>query len=146
MPKFLPILNAAGCLMLAGLAVVQWRKERTLDGRLHAVRVELGEARTAHRAEERRAAALERDIAMLKESLESTQKAAEQGARDLAEQGVEAEALRAELEAARVQVEEWREALAARDARIEELDAALAAARKRLEEAIARLKGGGGGN
>ncbi len=139
-PRVLPILNAIGCLLLTGLVVAQWRKERTLDGTLTELRGDLATARQQAADETERRAALERDIAVLKESIEATQQAAETAARSLAEKDQVATRLQTDLTAAREQVTAWETALKARDERIRSLDADLAATRKRLDEAIARLK------
>ena len=114
--RALPILNAIGCLVLTGVIVLQWQRERALDGSLAQLKSELA-------SESKRAADLERDIAVLKESLEATQQSAAQAAAE--------------------QLTIWQTAVAGRDAKLRELDAALAATRQRLDAAIARLKEAG---
>ena len=85
--RVLPILNAVGCLILAGLVVVQWNKEHAVDQKMTKLGGELTAAREQAAAEAKRAAALERDISVLKESIESAQKASEESARRFAEKG-----------------------------------------------------------
>lgn len=145
-PRVLPVLNAIGCLLLTGLVVAQWRKERMLDGTLTELRGEVFTARQQAADEAERRAALQRDIAVLKESIEATQQAAEASARSLAEKDRMATQLQRDLTAARAQVTTWETSLKARDERIRSLDADLAATRKRLAEAIARLKDAAPGN
>ena len=121
--RALPILNAIGCLVLTGVIVLQWQRERALDGSLAQLKSELAAAREFSASESKRAADLERDIAVLKESLEATQQSAAQAAAE--------------------QLTIWQTAVAGRDAKLRELDAALAATRQRLDAAIARLKEAG---
>jgi predicted nuclease with TOPRIM domain len=141
--RVLPVLNAVGCIALTVLVVVQWRSEhqsRLLHQSLRK-QVSAGEARAAEDARHR--AALERDIALLKESLEATQHAAEKAGRQLEEKEQVNEALHSELTATRQQLEAWEKAVAQRDERIQTLDAEVIRTRKRLEEAIARLRDAG---
>ncbi len=138
--RALPILNAMGCLALTGLVVVQWRKERTLDGVLASLTTELSSARAGAAEDARRNGALERDLAVLKDALAATQQSAQANAHSLAENVQSVTRLNAELAGARDQVASWRGAVTARDARIRTLDAELVAARHRLDEAIVRLK------
>lgn len=139
-PRALPIVNAIGCLALTAVVVAQWRKERSLEGVLAGVRSELATANEQATREAERRAALERDIAVLKEAIEATQKATETATRSLADKDQLATQLQTELTAAREQVSVWEAALKARDERIRSLDKDLAAARQRLDEAIAKLK------
>ena len=142
-PRVLPLLNAIGCLALTGLVVVQWRKERNLDGELAGTRTELATAKGQAAEESKRRIALERDIAVLKESIEATQQAAESSARAVADKDQLATQLQTELRAALEQVAAWEVAVKARDERISALAADLAATRKRLDEAIDRIKAAG---
>jgi chromosome segregation ATPase len=137
--RILILINSIGCVALIGLAVLQWTKERVLHGTLDTARAELA-AETARAAEHaRQQTALERDIALLKESLTSTQQAAETAARELGEKSTLAATLDTELKTAREQITIWETAIKARDERIATLTTDLAATRKRLDEAIARL-------
>lgn len=141
--RVLPILNAIGCLVLTALVASQWLKERKSDQALTATQSELTAAKEFSASETRRATALERDIAVLKESIEATQKSAEEAARAAAEKTTEASVLEAEITAAREQVKTWEAALAERDAKLRSLDAELLATRQRLGAAIAELKAAG---
>ncbi|MBM3862745.1 MAG: hypothetical protein FJ385_02155 [Verrucomicrobia bacterium] len=139
-PRFLTMLNAVGCLVLGAWVVVQWLREREADLQADRLRAGLAEARALADAEATRRAALERDIAVLKDAVGSTQRSAEESARGLAERDGEVGALRAELDTARSRLAEWEDAVRARDRRIRELESQLAEARKRLVEAVERLK------
>jgi chromosome segregation ATPase len=139
-PRTLPILNGIGCLALTGLVFAQWRKERTLDSALIGVRTQLAAAQDQASSEAKRRAALERDIAVLKEAIEGTQRAAESSARSLAEKDERLTQVQGELSAALAQITRWQAAIEARDERIRLLDTHLATARQRLNEAIAKLK------
>ena len=141
--RVLPILNAIGCLVLTGLVAVQWLKERALNQDIDGLGNQLSEARRQAADEASRRSALERDIAVLKEAIESTQRAAETAAGDLAAKQQLADKLQADLTAATGQVAAWEAALKERDERIRQLDSDLAAARQRLDEAIAKLKAAG---
>ncbi|MEI6177035.1 MAG: hypothetical protein WCS43_09100 [Verrucomicrobiota bacterium] len=139
-PRALPILNALGCLALTGLVVAQWMKERSIHKDLTVVTRQLADAKDETAKETQRRAILEHDIAVLKEAIESTQKAAESTTRELSEKSTLATGLQTELSAAREQVTQWEAAIKARDERIQSLTGDLAATRKRLDEAIAKLK------
>lgn len=138
--RILPILNAVGCLALTGVILLQWSKERKLETSLDARLIELAAAKDQAAAESQRAGNLERDIAVLKESIEATQTAAESASRALAERDLENQALVGEVTAAREQLITWQAALAERDAKIRELGADLTATRQRLDAAVAKLK------
>lgn len=142
-PRALPILNALGCLVLTGLVVAQWMKERSIHDDLTVVTRQLAAARDETTRESQRRAVLERDIAVLKEAIESTQKAAESTTRELSEKSTLAVGLQTELTAAREQVTQWENALKARDERIQSLTSDLAVTRRKLDEAIAKLKAAG---
>ena len=142
-PRILPILNAVGCLALAGLVVAQWQKERALGQVLTRQNAELAENKSQAEKDRKRVAALERDIEVLKETIDTTQKAADESAKSLVEREQNADRIDTELKAAREQLTLWEAALKARDERIVSLDANLAATRKRLDEAVARLKAAG---
>ena len=141
--RALPILNAIGCLALTGLVVAQWHNERQRDATIAGLGAELAAARELAAGEAKRRAAVERDIAVLKEAIEATQRSAESSARSLTEKEQAATQLQTELSTAREQVAAWETAIKARDERIRTLDANLAGTRKRLDEAIAKLKAAG---
>jgi chromosome segregation ATPase len=139
-PRTLTLVNAAGCLVLIGLILAQWGKERLLHGELTQTRAEMAAANNRAAEEAGRRTALERDIGVLKEAITATQQAAETATRELGEKATLATTLEAELKTAREQVTAWETALKARDERIQILSADLATTRKRLDEAVARLK------
>ncbi len=138
--RALPLLNAIGCLALIGLIGIQWLRERATLADLGTLRAELATATARTTAECDRRSALERDLAVLKEAIDATQRAAEATARQLTEQTALTTAVQAELSAASAQVAAWETALKARDERLLTLDADLSATRQRLAEAIAKLK------
>ncbi|MCU0752364.1 MAG: hypothetical protein MUC40_04950 [Akkermansiaceae bacterium] len=128
--RVLPVLNLIGCLALTGLVVVQWRREHITDAVAAGLRRELATALQEIAEAARQRTTLERDIVVLKESIEATQQSAETAARGLAEKEQLNSALETELATAREQVAAWEAALRQRDERI----------RQRLDEAVARLK------
>lgn len=142
-PRALAIINAIGCLLLTALVVVQWRSERVMNGALGRLSAELATVNEQAAEEAKQRAALERDIAVLKETIEATQQAAESSARALVEKDALATRSQTELAAAREQVTAWEAALKVRDERIRSLDTDLSATRKRLDEAIVNLKAAG---
>ncbi len=142
-PRTLPIVNAIGCLALTGLVVAQWRKERSMRDELVETKAKLSLSLQQTDEETKRRTALERDIAVLKETIESAQKAAETSTKDIVEKDRTVTQLQAELTAAREQVAMWEAAIKTRDEQIRTLDGKLAATRKRLEEAIEKLKAAG---
>ena len=139
----LTILNAIGCLVLTGLVAFQWSKERTSHQALQSVRMELAETSAMHTAAITRSTALERDITVLKEAIESTQQAAEAAAQDDATQSARTSQLQADLTVAQEQTKTWQAALAERDAKLKQLNSDLVSTRRRLDESIARLKAAG---
>ncbi len=142
-PRALVIINTIGCLLLTALVVVQWRGERELDETVATLRTQLSTAANQAAEDAKHRAALERDIAVLKESIEATQKAAESSALALAEKDALAERLQTELTAATEQVAAWESALKTRDERILSLSSEIESTRKRLDEAITKLKEAG---
>jgi chromosome segregation ATPase len=137
--RVLPLLNAIGCLILTGVIVLQWRKERTLDEAVAQLGAGLHTANGQAATEAKRAAALERDIAVLKESIEATQQAAEAASRLLAEKEARVSALETETASAREQLTLWQNAVTMRDQKLRDLVAELTATRRRLDEAAAKL-------
>ena len=142
-PRTLPPLNAIGCLALTGLVVAQWRKERSMHSELADTKAKLSLSLQQTDEEVKQRTALERDIAVLKETIESAQKAAESSTKDLVEKDGTVTRLQAELTAAREQITVWEAAMKTRDEQIRTLNDNLAATRKRLDEAIAKLKAAG---
>jgi chromosome segregation ATPase len=143
----LTLLNAAGCVVLALLLILQWHKERTLDGRIQDLKASVVAAQDQHAAARERAALLEREQEMLKESVASLQQAAEASGQLLAQREgriaeleTQALALQGQLARQDQQLKTWQAAIAQRDARLRTLNTDLTSARRRLDEAIAKLK------
>ena len=132
--RSLPMLNAIGCLVLAAVVFSQWAKETRADAEAGKLRVEIAMAFAA--SENKRALDLERDIAVLRESLEATY---QMDAAKIAKSG-----LRESLADAHRQNESLKKSLADRDARIKQLEADLATTRRGLDEAVVRLRQAGG--
>lgn len=136
------MLNAIGCLVLAAVVFTQWGKETRVDAVISKLRVEAAVSRDLLESETKRAGNLERDIGVLKKSLEATQRAALEAADSPGR--LDDGAIRAELAVAREQVENWKAAIAGRDAHIRQMESDLTATRRRLDEAIVKLKQAGG--
>lgn len=143
----LTLANAAGCLILGLLLILQWHKERALDGRIQNLKVSLVAEQDQHAAARERAEVLESEQQMLKESIESLQKAAEQSGKLLAERDGQVADLETQVAALKQQVATldeqlkiWKSAVTLRDERIRALNADLTSARHRLDDAIAKLK------
>jgi chromosome segregation ATPase len=142
--RLLPIINLVGCLLITGIVVAQWLKERGLDSRIESLTKQVSETRGQYEAEHKRATALEHDIAQLKDAIESTVQAKKDAEETMAKALVERDAQAAALTAAaQEQTQTWQKAIAERDERIRSLNADLTATRKRLDEAIANLKAAG---
>lgn len=148
--RILTCLNAAGCALLVAVIVFQWQRELSLARALKSNIADLEQAVQRATDEAARRQALERDIALLKESVTATQQAAEESAKQLGEQTTAGEALKTELETTRQQLTQagqrlalWEAAVKSRDGRIESLAKELTATRKRLDEAVERLKKAG---
>lgn len=142
--RILPILNATGCVILAGVLVAQWSKERRLDDTNKTLSTSLQAAQKQAAAEAERAAGLDRDVAALKESIEATQKAADASELALAEKETQIKAFQTDVTtAAGEQVKVWEAAIAERDEKLKSLNSDLTATRTRLNEAIAKLKEAG---
>jgi len=143
----LTLVNAAGCLVLGLLLILQWHKERALDGRIQDLKVSLVAAQDQHAAARERAEVLEREQQMLKESIGSLQQAAEQSGKQLAERDGQVSELQTQVAALNQQVatldaqlKTWQSAVSLRDDRIRSLNTDLTSARRRLDDAIAKLK------
>lgn len=131
----LSMLNAIGCLFLAGVIFTQWGKEgRDVDA-MAQLRTELAAAKDLAETAKRHSDNLERDIAVLKQSFEATRLAAVKAQKNSASAVVESQ-----LATATEQVEIWKDSLAERDSRIQELENDLIGTRRRLDEAIVRIK------
>ena len=143
-PRSLPILNALGGLVLTGIVVAQWLRERDQNGELLATRDQLAAATQLAHSEADRRKTLEKDLAVLKEAIAATQQSAETTTRELGEQATLNQSLKTELETARTQVTAWETALKERDKRISDLTTDLSATRQRLTQAVEKLKQAGG--
>jgi chromosome segregation ATPase len=134
--------NAFGCLLLAAVVVVQWSRERRLNEQLHGAQTALATARDQLVDAIEKRIGLERDIKLLKESLESAQQALETSVKESVSHKEQADLLLKEVAEMRQQVAIWEDAVKSRDERIQDLDGQLIATRQRLDEAVKRLKAG----
>ncbi|MEO8615319.1 MAG: hypothetical protein ABI600_09275 [Luteolibacter sp.] len=141
--RFLPIVNAIGCLVLTGLVVAQWAKERTHLREIQQLQSQLVLSEQKLADEFKQSAGLEKDIAGLKESIDLTRKSSEQAAISLIDQARLTDRFQAELSAAREQVNAWEASINERDAKLLRLNSDLIATRERLNEAISKLKAAG---
>ncbi|MES2657228.1 MAG: hypothetical protein V4689_01355 [Verrucomicrobiota bacterium] len=149
--RFLPILNLVGCLLISGLILAQWLKERGLDTRIKELNQQLVATREQRDTEIKRAATLENDIAQLKESIESTVLARKETEDAMAKLVADSQANAATVAASVAtanqsnleQVKIWEKAIADRDSKLRELNSSLNSTRERLNEAIAKLKEAG---
>jgi chromosome segregation ATPase len=139
----LPWINAVGCLILAGVLVAQWSHEHTLGQTINQLSSELQTAHEKAANDAKRMAALDRDIVVLKESIESTKKAADEAATGLAGRDAQIIALKAQVSAKNDQIKTWQNAIASRDAKLREQNTEMIAARAKLDSAISRLKAAG---
>ena len=141
--RVLPILNAIGCLALTGLVVAQWSKERIGLRDSQKLQSQLILSQQVLADELKKSAALEKDIEVLKESIELTRKAGEQATLSLTDQSHLTENFQTELGSAREQITAWEAAVTERDAKLLHLNSDLIATRGRLNEAISKLKAAG---
>ncbi|MFT4175142.1 MAG: hypothetical protein QM627_00665 [Luteolibacter sp.] len=142
--RILPILNLVGCVLITGLILFQWLKERRLDHRITTLTRELSESRSNYDAERKRAESLERDIVQLKDSIESAAASRKELEDAMTKLTTEQNELTANNQAAYTeQVKLWEKAISDRDERIRALNGNLVATRQRLNEAIAALKKAG---
>lgn len=146
--RFLPLLNLVGCLLITGIILAQWLKERGLADRIGTLDRQLVATRGQYELEKKRAAALEHDVSQLKESIESSLKARKETEGAMATMIAEQQARVATMATAnqsnqQQQAEIWEKAIAGRDEKIRTLAAGLTATRARLDEAIAKLKAAG---
>jgi chromosome segregation ATPase len=149
--RILPIANLIGCLLITGIIIAQWLKERGIQDRVVVLNEQLASARETLEAEQKRATALESDVAQLKAAVEATFQARKQSEEAMAKLIAEREAQAATAanavasnqETIVKQTEVWEKALAERDAKLRELNASLTATRARLDEAVGKLKAAG---
>lgn len=139
--RLLPLLNVAGCLLLTGIVIFQWLRERDLGQRLTGLTQQLATARGQYDSEKIRTTALESDIAQLKAATETTVKAREETEAALAKITAERDSqVSTTQQSHQDQAALWEKAIADRDTKLTELATTLTATRKRLDEAIAKLK------
>jgi septal ring factor EnvC (AmiA/AmiB activator) len=140
--RSLTFWNAFGCLLLAAVVVMQWRREHRLDEQLRGAQTELAATRDQLADATEKRIGLERDIKLLKESLESAQQALEASVKESATHKEQADRVSEEVSEVRQQVAIWEDAIKRRDEKIQDLDGQLIATRQRLDEAVKRLKAG----
>jgi chromosome segregation ATPase len=142
--RLLPLLNLAGCLILTGLIVCQWLKERDLGHQITGLNTQLITAQDKYSSEKTRSTALESDVAQLKESIASTTAARKETEAALAQITAEREAQIATTgdaqQALQAQTAVWEKAIAERDTKLGELATTLTITRERLDQAISKLK------
>ena len=148
--RLLPILNAVGCLVLAGLILAQWHGGQTLEDQLRDARGRTSEAMNARLDAEKRVARLQSDIDGLKASIdairegsERDRKAAEDAGKFAADKAGEVGILTIGLGKAQEQIKLWEDATKVRDEKLKEINESLVETRKRLDEAVAKLKQAG---
>jgi chromosome segregation ATPase len=148
--RLLPIINAAGCLVLVGFIFFQWFGGKVLNEKLHGMEAKLIVEENARVNAEFEANKLQKDIEGLKASIDSIRKDSEANAKDLEAKSAEVTALNSGILEAQTKVKEWEDALKARDEaitqrdeKIKELNATVISTRKRLDEAIDQLKKAG---
>lgn len=146
--RILPIANLVGCVLITGIIVFQWVKERVVNLHVQELNKELVTARDELSSEKARVLALENDVSQLKESVESTVQARKEAEETIARITAEQNARVEEQTAAAQKIMQeqtvvWEKAIADRDARIRELGTTLAATRARLDAAVEKLKEAG---
>ncbi|MEY3896772.1 MAG: hypothetical protein RLZZ214_2292 [Verrucomicrobiota bacterium] len=142
--RFLPILNLVGCVLITGIILAQWLKERGLDTQIHELNRQLVASRDLYQAEKTRVGALESDIVQLKESIESTVRARKETEEAMGKLVAERDAQSAgHVATSQEQAKIWEQAIADRDAKLRGLNEDLITTRLRLDEAVSRLKTAG---
>jgi hypothetical protein len=148
--RLLTVLNAAGCLVLAGFILIQWRGGQALSRELHDSRSREILEKNARLDAEKLSKQLQADIDGLKASIDSIQQAAAVAEQEKAAKAEEAKGLAGLVSEAQNQIKTWEEAvkardeaIALRDTKLKELNQALVATRGRLDEAVAELKKAG---
>lgn len=145
--RVLPFINLAGCLVLAGFIVIQWRGGQVMSEELRESRSREILEKNARMDAEKMSRQLQADIDGLKASIDSIQQAAAEAEKNMAAKEEEAKGLAGLVTQAQDQIKTWEEAVKARDeaivqrdAKLKELNEALVGTRKRLDEAVAELK------
>ncbi len=153
----LSLINAIGCVVLLGMAAMQWVKHEKLRNHIldqqkitHEIAVQRDEAQD-------KVTALQADIEDLKKAIEETQKAAEAASavalqrenenKTLAEANgnlqIQNQSLTAERDALQASTVAWEKAVKERDAALIKLNAEYTALRTKLDQAIEQLKKAG---
>jgi len=138
--RVLMILNAIGCLLLTAVVVGQWAREHALKMQIKGLQYDIGSLQIRVDEEIQKREGVERDVVMLKDSLDQARKAIEVKDAQFAEREVVVGKLKQEIELTQKQLEVWNKAVEDRDRRIQLLNANLLEASKRLDEAIGQLK------
>ena|GEM_PF-1122013 len=142
--RILPIINVAGCVIVTGLIVTQWVKERHTHEEIKGLRKELASSQEKAEGEQKRADNLQRDVDNLKATIEDMMKSKLEFEAQLAkaaeEHNTETQAVNASNQE---QIQLWQKAITDRDEIITKLNSNLSATRARLDAAVAELKKAG---
>jgi hypothetical protein len=141
--KALPILNAIGCIFLAGFIVFQWNSAQKIDKDLRASRLNERIVLNEKIEVEKRVVQLQTDVDNLKASIELMRTDEEIAKKKIADGEVLANQLHAGLSFSAAHFIAMDQAILERNARITELNSSLVATRKRLDDAITELKKAG---
>ncbi len=137
-------VNAGGCLLLVVLCVIQWREIANWQDQHTRALQDLRREEAQRRESQNRQAALEGDVAMLKNSLQRMEEKLTQteaswvSAQRRADEAQRSLELEGKSHAA--QIEKWQQAIEQRDQLQAALQKQLQEARRRLDEAIAAMK------
>lgn len=138
--KALPIINAAGCLILIAFIITQWTTNQEQEKALRASRLAERNTLNGKIEAENRATQLQADIDNLKATLDLMRKEADEAKVKITDGEVLAQQLQTGLVFNAAHFDALNQGIADRDARITELTSSLVATRKRLDEAIEKLK------
>ncbi len=148
--RLVTILNAIGCLVLAGVILIQWQQGQRLSDQLLASRSKEITQANARVEAEKLTRQLQADIDGLKASVDSIQQSAALAEQQLNTKAEETKSLATQLSQTQEQIKTWEaavksrdEALTLRDAKLQEINDSLLATRKRLDQAVAELKSAG---
>ncbi len=148
--RFLPLINAIGCVVLVGFILIQWRGGQALSRELHESRSREILEKNARMDAEKMSRQLQADLDGLKASIDSIQQAAAEAEKNMAAKEEEAKGLAGLVTQAQDQIKTWEEAVKARDeaivqrdTKLKDLNETLVATRQRLDEAVAELKKAG---
>jgi len=148
--RLVTILNAIGCLVLAGFILVQWQLSQKVSDQLLASRSREILQANARVEAENLTRQLQADIDGLKASVDSIQQSAALAEHQLNAKAEETKSLATQLSETQEQLRTWEaavksrdEALTLRDTKLQQLNDSLLATRKRLDQAVAELKTAG---